>query len=72
MKTILLFRSSFCRSNLLEHEGVFRYAREHNWRVQTVEYMNAAINRFRTRKDDPASDIASLLKLWRPDGCIVE
>ena len=72
MKTILLFRSSFCRSNLLEHEGVFRYAREHNWRVQTVEYMNAAINRFRTQKDDPASDIASLLKLWRPDGCIVE
>ena len=45
MKTILLFRSSFCRSNLLEHEGVFRYAREHNWRVQTVEYMNATMRR---------------------------
>ena len=72
MKNILLFRSSFCRSNLLEHEGVFRYARERNWRVQTIEYMNAAINRFRTQKDDPASDVASLLKLWRPDGCIVE
>ena len=72
MKNILLFRSSFCRSNLLEHEGVFRYAREHDWRVQTIEYMNAAINRFRTQKDDLSADIASLIKLWRPDGCIVE
>ena len=72
MKNILLFRSSFCRSNLLEHEGVFRYAREHNWRVQTIEYMNAAINRFRAQKNDSASDIASLIRLWRPDGCIVE
>ncbi len=72
MKNILLFRSSFCRSNRLEYEGVFRYAREHDWRVQTIEYMNAAIYRFRTQKDDPASDVASLLKLWKPDGCIVE
>lgn len=72
MKNIILFRSSFCRSNLLEHEGVFRYAREHGWRVQAIEYMNAAVNRFRTQKSDPASDVASLLKLWRPDGCIVE
>ena len=72
MKNILLFRSSFCRSNLLEHEGVFRYAREHDWRVQTIEYMNAAINRFRTQKDDPSADISSLIRLWRPDGCIVE
>ena len=72
MKTILFFRSSFCRSNLLEHEGVFRYAREHGWRVHTIEYMNAAVNRFREQKSDPASDVASLLRMWRPDGCIVE
>ena len=72
MKTILFFRSSFCRSNLLEHEGVFRYAREHGWRVHTIEYMNAAVNRFREQKSDPVSDVASLLRLWRPDGCIVE
>ena len=72
MKNILLFRSSFCRSNRLEHEGVFRYAREHGWRVQTIEYMNAAVNRYRTRRNDPPSGIASLLRLWRPDGCIVE
>ena len=72
MKNILLFRSSFCRSNLMEHEGVFRYAREHGWRVQTIEYMNAAMNRYRTRKYDPSPDIASLVRLWRPDGCIVE
>ena len=72
MKNILLFRSSFCRSNLLEYEGVFRYAREHDWRIQTIEYMDAALNRYRTQKDDLSTDIASLIRLWRPDGCIVE
>ena len=72
MKTVLLFRSSFCRSNLLEHEGVFRYAKAHGWRVQTVEYMNAAQNRYRVQNDAAKPDVKSLIDIWHPDGCIAE
>ena len=72
MKTVLLFRSSFCRSNLLEHEGVFRYAKTHDWRVQTVEYMNAAQNRYRVQDDAAKPDVKSLIDIWHPDGCIAE
>ena len=72
MKTVLLFRSSFCRSNLLEHEGVFRYAKAHDWRVQTVEYMNAAQNRYRVQNDAAKPDVRSLIDVWHPDGCIAE
>ena len=36
MKTILLFRSSFCRSNRLEYDVVFAAAEERGWRVQTI------------------------------------
>ena len=72
MKTILLFRSSFCRSNLLEYEGVFAYAKAHSWRIQTVEYMNAATNRYRLEGADTIPTISSLLELWKPAGCIVE
>ena len=71
MKTVLLFRSSFCRSNLLEHEGVFRFAKAHDWRVQTVEYMNAAQNRYRVQNDAAKPDVRSLIDVWHPDGCIV-
>ena len=72
MKTILLFRSSFCRSNLLEYEGVFAYAKAHSWRIQTVEYLNAATNRYRLEGADTIPTISSLLELWKPAGCIVE
>ena len=72
MKTVLLFRSSFCRSNLLEHEGVFRFAKAHDWRVQTVEYMNAAQNRYRVPNDAVKPDVKSLIDIWHPDGCIAE
>lgn len=72
MKTILLFRSSFCRSNLLEYEGVFAYAKAHGWRIQTVEYMSAATNRYRLEGADTIPTISSLLELWKPAGCIVE
>ena len=72
MKTVLLFRSSFCRSNLLEYEGVFAYAKTHGWRIQTVEYMSAATNRYRLEGADTVPTISSLLELWKPAGCIVE
>ena len=72
MKTVLLFRSSFCRSNLLEYEGVFAYAKAHGWRIQTVEYMSAATNRYRLEGADTVPTISSLLELWKPAGCIVE
>ena len=72
MKTVLLFRSSFCRSNLLEHEGVFRFAKAHDWRIQTVEYMNAAQNRYRVPNDAAKPDVKSLIDIWHPDGCIAE
>lgn len=72
MKTILLFRSSFCRSNNLEYKGVFNYAKKHNWRIQTVEYSQAFRNRYRIDSSSQANDIKSLLSFWAPDGCIVE
>lgn len=72
MKTVLLFRSSFCRSNRLEYDGVFDYARTRQWRIQTIEYMSAATNRYRLQGDDSIPTISSLLDFWKPAGCIVE
>lgn len=61
MKTVLLFRSSFCRSNRLEYDGVFDYARTRQWRIQTIEYMSAATNRYRLQGDDSIPTISSRL-----------
>lgn len=72
MQTILLFRSSFCRSNRLEYDGVFAAAKTLGWRVQTVEYKNAATNRYRLQDDASGPDVRALLEFWHPDGCIVE
>lgn len=72
MKTVLLFRSSFCRSNRLEYDGVFAAAEERGWRVQTIEYRNAATNRYRLQDEAAGPDVTTLLKFWNPDGCIVE
>ena len=72
MKTILLFRSSFCRSNRLEYDGVFAAAEKLGWRVQTVEYKNAATNRYRLQDEASGPDVRALLAFWHPDGCIVE
>lgn len=56
----------------MEHEGVFRYAKAHDWHVQTVEYMEAAQNRYRIQEQTARPDVHSLINIWHPDGCVAE
>ena len=67
---VLLFQSSFGKPNRDSFDGVFRYAREASWTVQTVCFAEASASRFTS--EPSVSDIRGLLQFWRPDGCIVE
>ena len=67
---VLLFQSSFGKTNRDSFDGVFRYAREVGWTVQTVCFADASASRFTS--EPSVSDIRGLLRFWRPDGCIVE
>ena len=67
---VLLFQSSFGKTNRDSFDGVFRYARESGWTVQTVCLSDASASRFTS--EPSASDVRELLRFWRPDGCIVE
>ena len=60
MKTVLFFISSTrhtCRNRL---EGIYRYAREHDWHVQVVERAFHKV------------DVRRQLDFWRPIGVIAE
>ena len=35
---VLVFQGSLCQSNREELDGIYRFARERDWRIQTVEY----------------------------------
>ena len=72
MKTVLLFRTSFHPQMHLTYEPVFDFARTHDWHIQTIEYMNAAVSRYWTDSAAPKPDIRRILNMWHPDGCIVE
>lgn len=71
MKTILLFQHSLCESNHSMFSGIYQYARGADWRIQAIPYAQAARNR-RVNESPGTVDIAALIDLWNPDGCIVE
>lgn len=69
---VLVFQGAFCQSNRMELEGIYRFAREKGWRIQTVEYAAAAESRLNVAGSDVLSKVKSLISFWRPIGCIVE
>jgi len=68
---VLLFRSSLCEMSKREFSGIMRFAHGAKWNVQTIEFDNAAGNRFRETGVGDV-DMAQMLKFWTPSGCIVE
>lgn len=72
MKTVLLFRTSFLPHSRYNYKTFFDFASEHNWQVQIIEHLNAAVQRHWQDNPAPSPDVKGLLELWRPAGCIVE
>ncbi len=72
MKTILLFRTSFHPGMRSDYEYLYSYAKTHDWQVQTINYMNAAVSRLWNDNAAPVPNIKETLEFWHPDGCIVE
>lgn len=71
MCNVLLFAASVTSANRLSYDGVFRYARAAKWDVHLIEYGLAAKKRQHLAVD-AAPDVRELLKMWQPDGVIVE
>ena len=69
---VLVFQSLYYDVNHRETEGIFSYAREAGWRVQTVEYDYAVEGRLHLTANEKGSNISGLLDFWKPDGCIVD
>lgn len=72
MKTILLFKPPMTPTARFGYDAIFQFATDHEWTVQTIDYINSAISCH--WKDTPAPDpkVHELLDIWHPDGCIVE
>lgn len=70
-KRILLLEASMTPHHRKAYDGVFRYADKAGWEVQPVEYSSAVKMR---RRDGSAGtlDIREQLRLWKPDGVILE
>ena len=71
MRNILLFAASVTPANRLGYDGVFRYAKSAKWNVHLIEYGLAAKKRQHLAVDE-IPNIPDLLKMWQPDGVIVE
>ena len=71
MRNILLFAASVTPANRLGYDGVFRYAKSAKWNVHLIEYGLAAKKR-QHLADEEIPNIPDLLKMWQPDGVIVE
>lgn len=69
---ILVFQGSFCQMNRLELDGIYRFARQRGWNVQTVEYDTAAVSRYQRGQESARPDVGALIRFWNPSGCIVE
>ena len=72
MKKILYFQPSFLENARRKLDGVCRYAKSAGWRVQVVAYGEAAVSRTGGNGVLKGIDIARLLKLWQPDGVLVD
>lgn len=71
-KKILYFQPSFLENARRKIDGVCRYAKSAGWRVQVVAYGEAAVSRTGGNGVLKSADIARLLKLWQPDGVLVD
>lgn len=73
-RTVLAFRASETVNNRRQFEGIFSYARDHGWHVQTFEYRRNASDPLYWR--DPESGVQTglmeTLGFWKPSGCIVD
>ena len=72
MRTVVLFQSSYCRSNSEKCDGVHRYARAAGWDVCTLQHAQATAMRRPLTCIANASDVRRAFARLRPDGCIVE
>ena len=69
---VLVFQGSLCQSNREELDGIYRFARERDWRIQTVEYGAASENRLNLPDRGSVFQVRPLISFWKPIGCIVE
>ena len=69
---VLVFQGSLCQSNREELDGIYRFARERDWRIQTVEYGAASENRLNLSDRGSVFQVRPLISFWKPIGCIVE
>lgn len=69
---VLVFQGAFCQTNRIELDGVFRFAAQAGWTVQTIEYDTAAASRLHKKMSRRDYDVKPLIAFWKPAGCIVE
>ena len=69
---VLVFRSSHVEISRRAFDGLFAFARQAGWNVQTVDYARAASVEFSLPPHTGLPDVKDLLAFWRPAGCIVE
>ena len=71
-QVVLVFQGAFCQTNRIELDGVFRFAAQAGWTVQTIEYDTAAASRLHEKMRRRDYDVKPLIAFWKPAGCIVE
>ena len=70
-RQILLFAASATMAPRRCYDGVFRYAKTAKWDVHLIEYGLAAKKR-QHLADEAIPNVRDLVKMWQPDGVIVE
>ena len=72
--TVLAFRASESVNNRRHFEGIFRYARDHGWHVQTFEYQRSESDPLYWRDPESGAQtgLRELLDFWKPSGCVVD
>jgi len=70
-KQILLFAASVTTAPRRCYDGVFRYAKTAKWDVHLIEYGLAAKKR-QHLAEEAIPNVRDLMKMWQPDGIIVE
>ena len=67
---VLFFQKSFSRPNRTSSDGVFRYARDAGWNVQTICFSEASASLF--SRNLSVDSVRKLIEFWHPQGCIVD
>lgn len=73
MKTVLLFRTSYwLRNNGQTYDQILSFATSHDWKLQSIEYINTTAAQLWQDTPAPRPKVKKLIELWHPAGCIVE